>query len=90
MGTVGTGEGAGAGAITTAGGGRGRGTRGGVAACRAAGRQVPPGSKSQSTAGGAVPVATSIHQRVRVEMRPEDGETVRGAGLPSSDHDTAV
>ena len=80
--TVGTGEAAGAGVTAVGWAGRGRGTRGGVLARLAEGRGAPPGPKPSSTAGGALPAAVAVRRRVRVEIRPEDGFAVAGAGEP--------
>lgn len=70
-----------AGAVTTVGGSRGRWTHGGVIARRADGQGPPPGPKPYSTAGGAMPVAVAARQRVREEMQPKGGKTVKGSGL---------
>ena len=85
MGTVGADEAAGAVAVTTARGGRGRGTCGGVLARRAHGRGTPRSPKPYSTAGGAAPASVSVHQRVRVEMRPEGGKVVGGTSSPGGE-----
>ena len=79
---MGTDEAAGAGVAAVDGAGRGRGTRGGVLARRAAGRGAPSGPKPWSTAGGALPAAVAVLQRVRVERRSERGFAVGGAGVP--------
>ena len=90
MGIVGTDEATGAGAIPTGAGGRGRGTRGGVIARRTYGLGAPSGPKPSPTAGGAVPAAAAVRRRVRVEMRPQGGETFRGAGWPGGEGATAA
>ena len=85
MDTVRAGEAAGAGAVTTARGSHGRGTCGGVLARRANGREAPPGPEPLSTAGGAAPAAAAVRRRVRVEMLPENGKAVGGAGSPGDE-----
>ena len=82
IGTAGTDEEAGAGVAAVGGPGRGRWIRGVVLARLADGRKAPPGPKPQSTAGGVALAAVAVRWRVRVELRSQDGFTVRGIGEP--------
>ena len=84
MGSVVTGDSTEAGVISTTGCGRGCETRGGVIARRAYGLGAPPDPKLYSTAGSVVPAAAAVCRRVQLEVRPEYGKTVRGAGSPGS------
>ena len=80
--SVGRGEEAGAGAITTAGGDHSRGTRGGMLTRREDCQGAPPGPKTWSTAGGALPATVAVRRCVRVEIRLEGDEESEAAGLP--------
>ena len=84
MGTVGTSEVTEAEVITTVRGDCGRETRGWVIVHRAHGLGAPPGPKPYSTAVSAVLAAAAVRRPIRVEMRPEGGTTIKGAGLPAS------
>ena len=43
------------------------------------------GPEAKATAGGEKPAGAAVRRRVRVEMRPEDGNMLGGAGVPSGD-----